>query len=96
MYLFHHEKKTDEKVLRILKNHGHNLLELASTTAKIFVDYEKGLYVKRGGKETDELIRTANGLIKKIKDRKPDIQDLMAYYAGNVKVLYERLYSKLS
>jgi HEPN domain-containing protein len=92
MYLIQYEKKTDEEVLKILKSHGHNLLKLAETTTKIFVEYEKGLYVKRGGKETDRLIRTANESIKKIQGRKPDIQDLMAYYAGNVKVLYERLY----
>lgn len=98
MNMIHREKKTDEEVLGILKSHnyGHNLLKLAETTTKIFVDYEKGLYLKRGGKETDELISTANELIKKIQDRKPDIQDLMAYYGGNVKVLYERLYSRLS
>lgn len=79
-----------------MKSHGHNLLKLAETTTKIFVDYEKGLYVKRGGKETDELIRTANESMKKIQGRKPDIQELMAYYASNVKVLYERLYARLS
>jgi HEPN domain-containing protein len=96
IYLIHHEKKTNEEVLKILKSHGHNLLKLAETTTKIFVDYEKGLYVKRGGKETDELIRTANESMKKIQGRKPDIQELMAYYASNVKVLYERLYARLS
>jgi HEPN domain-containing protein len=96
VYLIQYEKKTDEEVLKILKSHGHNLLELAETTTKIFVDYEKGLYVKRGGKGTDALIRTANESIEEIQGRIPNIQDLMAYYAGNVKVVYERLYARLS
>jgi hypothetical protein len=91
-----YEKTPEEEVLIKLKNYGHKLLGLASTTAKIFVDHDKRLYIERGGKESDEIIQTVNKSIERIESRKPDMTDLMAYYARNVKFFYERLYARLS
>jgi hypothetical protein len=94
-FYIHYEKKSEEKVLVILKNLSHNLMELALTTAKIFVDYERRLHVKRGGKESDGLIRAVSDSLKNIQRRKPPMIDLMALYAGTVKVLYQRFYTRL-
>ena len=64
-------------MLIILKNLGHNLMELALTTAKLFVDYEKKLHVKRGGKESDELIQAVNDALENIQRQKPSMIDLI-------------------
>jgi HEPN domain-containing protein len=64
-----YEKKSEEEVLIELKVHFHKLLELASTTTKIFVDYDKRLYIERGGKESDEIIQTVTKSIETIESQ---------------------------
>jgi len=60
------------------------------------MDYEKKLHVKRGGKESDELIRRADDSIKKIQSRKPDMTSLIALYTLNVRGIYELFYRRLT
>jgi hypothetical protein len=76
--------------------HGHKLLYITTTIAKIFVDYDKKLLLRRGVKEGDEIFQTVDEAIQKILSRKPDMVDLVAYYALNVKGIYEQLYRRLN
>ena len=97
LYQISYEKKPEDKVSFTLKRvHGHKLLYITTTIAKIFVDYDKKLLLKRGVKQSDELFQTVDESIKKILARKPDMIDLIAYYAFNVKRIYEQLYTRLN
>lgn len=90
------EKSEDEVSFELKKIHGHKLLRITTIIANIFMDYEKKLHVKRGGKESAELIRRADDSIKKIQSRKPDMISLIALYTLNVRGIYELFYSRLT
>jgi hypothetical protein len=97
LYLISYEKKQEDDVsIRLKRVHGHKLLEITATIANIFVDYQTKSHLKRGGKESDEMIRTAKESIKKIQSRKPDMTSLIALYTLNVRGIYELFYRRLT
>ena len=96
LYLVSYEKKSESEASDKLKYiHGHSLLRLITTIAKIFVDYETRLHVKKGGKANHILIKTVNKGIEDLQSRIPDKEGLIAFYEHNVKFFYERLYARL-
>jgi hypothetical protein len=86
------ESKVSEKLRDI---YGHKLMKITVAIAKILTERDRTLYLSRGGKKSDPLIRMLDESIKKIGDHAKDKAYLILYYESDVKMIYERLYMRL-
>jgi hypothetical protein len=86
------ESKVSEK-LRVI--YGHKLMKITVSIARILTERDRWLYLSRGGKKSDPLIRMLDKSIKKIGDHAKDKAYLILYYESDVKVIYEKLYLRL-
>src|SRR5918995_2421957 len=66
--------------------YGHRLMKITVTIANILTEKDRKLYISRGGKKGDPLIRVLDESIKGIGDHAKDTAYLLLYYESEVKL----------
>jgi ABC-type phosphate/phosphonate transport system substrate-binding protein len=70
-YLMNYKKRSESETEKELRSiHGHRLLKLTIAMLKPFVDEDKELYIRRGGREADEFIQKPYRSLETLKSLK--------------------------
>ncbi len=89
-YYLLYEKLETHHIEKKLKNtHGHKLTGLTIEMMKILTDDDKRLYIRRGGKETDDFVQTSYRSIESLRQHKYEEDELIVNFRDVIEHNYK-------